>query len=113
MWAKAIHMIDRNFGEAEQEDDEDVGEYYKEPWSRRLYRNALQMQGLEGMQLVTLPKEEISKECRDQALRIKRQVELLQEKFDDVTRRSELETRLRDAPDPAREVRDCSASWFR
>ncbi|KAN0071295.1 hypothetical protein V8E54_010726 [Elaphomyces granulatus] len=108
MWAKAIRMIDRNFEEAEQEEDEDIGGYHDEPWNRRLYRNALQTQGLEGMQLVTLPKEGISKECRDQALRIKQQVELLQEKFDDV----ELETRLEDAPDPAREVKACSVGRF-
>jgi len=100
MWAKAIRMIDRNFEEAEQEEDEDIGGYHDEPWSRRLYRNALQTQGLEGMQLVTLPKERISKECRDQALQIKQQVELLQKKFGDVPPRA----RLRDAPDPSREV---------
>jgi hypothetical protein len=76
-----------------------------------LYRNALQTQGLEGMQLVTLPKEGISKECRDQALQIKQQVELLQEKFDHVTRSNELEARLKDAPDPAKEIRDCMAGF--
>ncbi|KAN0069584.1 hypothetical protein V8E54_012599 [Elaphomyces granulatus] len=114
MWAKAIRMIDENFGETKPEEDGgDIGEYNDESWSRRLYRNALQTQGLEGMQLVTLPKEEISKECRDQALQIKQQVELLQEKFDNTTRSNELETRLRDAPDLAREVEVCMASyWF-
>ncbi|KAN0079572.1 hypothetical protein V8E54_004786 [Elaphomyces granulatus] len=64
MWEQAKSMIDRNFqGETEQLQEEDGEE---------------EEDGLEGMQLVTLPKEEISKECRDQALQIKRQVELLQ-----------------------------------
>ncbi|KAN0071454.1 hypothetical protein V8E54_010050 [Elaphomyces granulatus] len=103
MWAKAIRMIDRNFGEAEDGEagDENIDDFYwKEPWSLTLYRNALLTQGLGGMQLVTLPKERISKECRDQALQIKEQVELLQEKFGDVPPRA----RLRDAPDSSREV---------
>jgi hypothetical protein len=117
MWAQAKSMIDRNFGEAEQEEDgeeggKDVCDYYpEEPWSQKLYRNALQTQGLEGMQLVILPKEGISKECRDRALQIKQQVELLQEKFDDVTRSNELEARLKDAPDPAGEISDCMANF--
>jgi hypothetical protein len=104
-------MIGRNFGEAEQEEGGKMGDYDDEPWGLRLYRNALQTQGLEGMQLVTLPKERLSKECRDQALQIKRQVELLQEKFGDVTG-NELETRLRDAPDLAKEVDVCMASYW-
>jgi hypothetical protein len=112
MWRRAMRMIDRNFEEAEQEEDGDIGEYEDEPWNRRLYRDALQTQGLEGMQLVTLPKEGISKECRDKALQIKQQVELLQEKFDDVTGFNELETRLRDAPGPWREVRVCVLSHW-
>lgn len=69
------------------------------------------------MHLVTLPKEEISKECRDQALQIKRQVELLQlqgKKSDGSNNNNkyyyynnELEARLKDAPDPAREIAVC------
>jgi hypothetical protein len=116
MWAQVKSMIDRNFGEAEQEEDgekggKDVCDYIDEPWSQKLYRNALLTQGLEGMQLVILPKEGISKECRDQALQIKQRVELLQEKFDDVTRRNELESRLKDAPDPAGEIADCMTGF--
>jgi len=50
-------MIDRNFGEAEQEDDgekggTDVCDYIDKPWSQKLYRNA---PNHKGMQLVTLP----------------------------------------------------------
>jgi hypothetical protein len=110
MWRQAIRMIDRNFGEAGQEEDGDIGEYEDEPWNRRLYRDALQTLGLEGMQLVTLPKERVSKECRDKALQIKQQVELLQVKFDNVTGSRLRE--LRDAPDPAREVRVCVLSLW-
>ena len=110
-------MIDQNFEDAEQEEDREkegkdvCTDYTDEPWSQKLYRNALQTQGLEGMQLVTLPKEGISKECRDQALQIKQRVKLLQEIFDDVTRRNELESRLKDAPDPAAEIAKCMAGY--
>jgi hypothetical protein len=115
MWAQVKSMIDRNFGEAEQDEDgeggKDVCRYIDEPWSQKLYRNALLTQGLEGMQLVILPKEGISKECRDQALQIKQRVELLQEEFDDETRRNEPESRLKDAPDPAGEISKCMARF--
>ena len=114
-WAQVIRMIDRNFGEAEfeEEEDGDVDRYYDESWSHRLYRNALQTQGLEGMQLLILPKERISQEGRDQALKIKRQVERqverLQGQFDDVYK---LKASLRDAPSPDEEVRTCLTHRF-
>lgn len=62
------------------------------------------------MQLVTLPEGMISKECREQALKIKQQVEkvILQGKFGDVTSANEQKIR---APDLAKEVAVCTGSY--
>ena len=113
MWARAIRVVDRNFEKADQEKvgDGDVDPYGEEPWSQRLCRTALQTQGLEGMQLVTLPEERVSKECRDQSLKIKQQVEnvILQGKFDDATGANMQKIRV---PDLAREVAVCMASYY-
>ena len=49
MWARVIRMVDRNFAEADDEqedDDEDIDQYDEEPWNQRLYRTTLQTQGL-------------------------------------------------------------------
>jgi hypothetical protein len=77
-------------------DDVQFNPYVEEPWSQKLFRTALQTQGLEGMQLVTLSEERVSKECRDQALKIKQQVEnmMLRGKFDDVTSAKEQKIRV-------------------
>ena len=62
------------------------------------------------MQLVTLPEERVSKECRDQSLKIKQQVEnvIMQGKFDDATGANMQKIRV---PDLAREVAVCMA-WY-
>ena len=127
MWAQAIDMVDRNFAEADQQEDggdidqfdpyDDVqfNPYVEEPWSQKLFRTALQTQGLEGMQLVTLSEERVSKECRDQALKIKQQVEnmMLRGKFDDVTSAKEQKIRVpKSLPKLAREVSFCMASLY-
>ncbi|KAJ5179709.1 hypothetical protein N7492_002919 [Penicillium capsulatum] len=71
MWAAAI----RSLLDLESEfSDEDLTQ---EPWDKRLLRDALQIQGLDGMQLVTLPKEEISTECWQKARKIASQIKAL------------------------------------
>ena len=51
MWAEAIRLnLDADFIDEEVENED---------WRKRLLRNALQTQGLEGMQLITPPEDQI------------------------------------------------------
>ncbi|OGM47189.1 hypothetical protein ABOM_003903 [Aspergillus bombycis] len=71
MWAAAIRSVlgDDNVFTDESEEDE--------PWRKRMLRNALQSQGLEGMQLVTLPVEKMDQEYVHKVRRMKQQIDQL------------------------------------
>lgn len=71
MWAEAIRSILDPGSEFSDEEDSE------EPWKKKLLRNALQTQGLNGMQLVTLPREEIPAECWEKARKMAAQVNAL------------------------------------
>ncbi|BCS21756.1 uncharacterized protein APUU_22188A [Aspergillus puulaauensis] len=77
---------------------------------QKLLRDALQVQGLEGMQLVTLPKEQISPAVLERAMAIKARVRQIPCPPAVTTfGRRRILTVSSDAPDPAREVRVCCA----
>ncbi|KAI9926943.1 hypothetical protein ASPWEDRAFT_32903 [Aspergillus wentii DTO 134E9] len=72
MWAAAFKMLSGN------EEDERISEsFWGEDWRVKVYRDALQCRGLEGMRLVTMPEERIPKECLDEAQRIREQIAML------------------------------------
>ncbi|GAB1201136.1 hypothetical protein APSETT444_010523 [Aspergillus pseudonomiae] len=71
MWAAAIRSV---LGDDDAFTDEDEEE---EHWRKRMLRNALQSQGLEGMQLVTLPVEKMDKEYVQKVRRMKQQIDQL------------------------------------
>lgn len=80
---------------------------------QKLLRDALQVQGLEGMQLVTLPKDRISPAALERAMAIKArvlQVPRLPAVTTFGTRRNI--TVASHAPDPAKEVRVCCGSFW-
>ncbi|PIG85655.1 hypothetical protein AARAC_002986 [Aspergillus arachidicola] len=73
MWAAAIRSVLGGDDAFTDEDEED------EHWRKRMLRNALQSQGLEGMQLVTLPVDKIDKEYVQKVRRMKEQIDQLNE----------------------------------
>lgn len=73
MWADAIRAA---LSDGEEFTDEDEEE---EHWRRKLYRRALQTQGLDGLQLVTLPPGKVSAERWERTRSIKRRIDALQE----------------------------------
>ncbi|KAF7595562.1 hypothetical protein BBP40_005597 [Aspergillus hancockii] len=105
MWAAAIRSVlgDDAFTDEEEED---------EHWRKRLLRDALQSQGLEGMQLGTLPPEKMDKGYLDKVRRIKEQIGKLEvapgvEKMGKGTL-----TNVSHAPDPSNEVEiPCRDMW--
>ncbi|KAE8420904.1 hypothetical protein BDV36DRAFT_86787 [Aspergillus pseudocaelatus] len=73
MWAAAISSVLDDDDAFIHEDEEN------EFWKKRMLRNAVQSQGLEGMQLVTLPVDKMDKEYVQKVRRMKQQIDQLNE----------------------------------
>ncbi|KAB8070029.1 hypothetical protein BDV29DRAFT_181711 [Aspergillus leporis] len=105
MWGAAIRSV---LGGGFEFTDEAEGEH----WREKLLRDALQSQGLEGMQLVTIPVEKLGKECVERVRRVKEQIDKLKvapavEKMGKGTL-----TAVSHAPDPSNEVHiPCRDMW--
>lgn len=106
MWAAGMKKLGDDF------QSDIVGNDEEEPWRQKLYRNTLQIQGLEGMQLVTLPEEEISNDYREKVLKIKQQIRSLRGPLPSRTIGTRLQAPVSEAPDPANEVYVCMASYW-
>ncbi|KAI9371220.1 hypothetical protein BJX61DRAFT_512210 [Aspergillus egyptiacus] len=105
MWAAAIRQfIDEEFT------DEKPAE---ENWRKKLLRDALQVQGLEGMQLVTRKPEEVSREYLDKIRRIKEQIWAMDEPPEVQRFGKKGFLRASEAPDPAGELNVCYAKAWR
>ncbi|OJJ07720.1 hypothetical protein ASPVEDRAFT_33917 [Aspergillus versicolor CBS 583.65] len=109
LWGDAIRTLlfenPASFPQRRRDDEEDG--------RQKLLRDALQVQGLEGMQLVTLPKDQISPAALERAMAIKArvlQVPHLPAVTTFGTRRNI--TVASHAPDPAKEVRVCCGSFW-
>lgn len=100
MWAAVIRGLLLSDGE-EFTDEHPEHEH----WRKRLLRDALQCQGLEGMQLVTLPLEEIDQKYLERARRMKRQIDQLKEPpAAELLGRGPWIRRVSHAPDPSQET---------
>ncbi|KAJ5570432.1 uncharacterized protein N7459_009862 [Penicillium hispanicum] len=98
MWAAAIRSL---LDDSESFTDEEVED---EDWRKKLYRNALQTQGLEGMQLVTLPKDQVSAHYLEKAQRTRHQIHALNGPPDHEMMGYYGFTPVSHAPDPLTEV---------
>ncbi|KAJ9268261.1 hypothetical protein DTO212C5_5589 [Paecilomyces variotii] len=110
MWAYGMEKIGDHFLDGIARPHLDRGE--DEPWRQTLYRNALQTQGLEGMQLVTLPPEEISKDYREKVIKIRQQIQSLRGPPPWRKIGTRLQALVSEAPDPGQEVYVCQASYW-
>ncbi|KAK2737579.1 hypothetical protein FQN55_001009 [Onygenales sp. PD_40] len=116
MWAEAMEMVGPPL--AHWEDEMDMwdwdGEQEVEPWvwKLRLFRNALQTRGLEGMQMVTLPKEKIKPEVLEAARVIRGQIERLEKPPEEDIVGDVLKAKVSKPLDPAGEVHVCMATYW-
>lgn len=108
MWARAVKAGTSQDGEEDDipEVEDDVDD---EHWKTKMYRDALQTQGLEGMQLVTLPKDQIPEQYLDNSRRFQRQISMLEKAPDSVVVGPRQWLKVSNAPDPAQDVLDCVA----
>ncbi|KAF7585408.1 hypothetical protein BBP40_010979 [Aspergillus hancockii] len=88
----------------DEEGRHDMPGLLRESWREKLYRDALAYQGIEGMQLVTLPKEKIDGRVLEKARWISSKIAELEKPFDTVTfgPRSKMEIAV--VPDLSQEV---------
>lgn len=96
MWAAAFRPALRDDFK-----DEDENEEY---WKKKMFRNAMQTQGLEGMQLITLPVEQVSQRYIEKVRRTKSQIVMLTESPVVENLGSAGDTPVSRAPDPGMEV---------
>ncbi|GAD96281.1 conserved hypothetical protein [Paecilomyces variotii No. 5] len=78
----------------------------EEPWKLKVYRDALQTQGLEGMQIVTLPPDKISKESLEKGMEIRQRVLSLPGPFPSRRIGTRLQAPVSEAPDPGQEMQE-------
>ncbi|KAK2809721.1 hypothetical protein FQN50_003566 [Emmonsiellopsis sp. PD_5] len=116
MWAEAMEMVGPPF--AHWEDEKAIWDWDVERedgdrvWRLRLFRNALQTRGLEGMQMVTLPKEKIKPEVLEAARVIRGQIERLEKPPDVDIVGDKLKAKVSKPLDPANEVYVCMATYW-
>ncbi|KAL2822803.1 hypothetical protein BDW59DRAFT_149209 [Aspergillus cavernicola] len=99
MWAGAI----RGFLDEEFTDETAVDE----DWRKKMLRDALMMQGLEGMQLVTCKREDVSEGYLEKIRRIRGQIWALEEPPAVQMLGKKGNLRVSEAPDPAGELNVC------
>ncbi|KAJ9225032.1 hypothetical protein DTO027B5_2396 [Paecilomyces variotii] len=110
MWAYGTQKIGDHFLGDSAWSYGDRGE--DEPWRQKLYQNALQTQGLEGMQLVTLPSERISKDYREKVIKIRQQIQSLRRPLPSRNIGTRLQASVSEAPEPGQEAYVCMASYW-
>ncbi|OJD15722.1 hypothetical protein AJ78_04057 [Emergomyces pasteurianus Ep9510] len=117
MWADAMAIVGPLFAEWDAEkgpwDEDPPGGEKEGVWKLKLFRDALQTMGLEGMQLVTLPVEKISPEVLKRARRMREQIEALEEPPASYIVGDRLKATVSKAPDPAQDVYVCMAPYWR
>ncbi|EEH03901.1 conserved hypothetical protein [Histoplasma capsulatum G186AR] len=116
LWADAMAMVGPLFAAWDAEkgpwDEEQPGGEVEGVWRLKLFRNALQTMGLEGMQLVTLPREKISPDVLAKARRMREQIEVLREPPPVYTVGHYLRASVSQAPDPAQDIYVCMAAYW-
>ncbi|OAX78112.1 hypothetical protein ACJ72_07581 [Emergomyces africanus] len=116
MWADAMALAGPLFVEWDAErgpwDEEPPSGDIEGVWKLKLFRDALQTMGLEGMQLVTLPREKISPELLKRACQVREQIEALEEPPASYIVGNYLKATVSKAPDPAQDVYVCMASYW-
>jgi hypothetical protein len=103
---KAHHWTDY-YSWVDEEGQNDLPGLAKERWREKLYRDALVYQGIEGMQLVTAPKEKVDTKVLEKARWIRSKIANLDHPFDTVIfgPRSKIEISI--APDLSQETWLC------
>lgn len=96
MWAAAFRSTLKDEFKDEYEEEEH--------WKKKLFRNVMQTQGVEGMQLITLPVEQVSPAYLGKVRRINGQIIMLTESPGVENLGSNGDTPVFRAPDPAMEV---------
>ncbi|RAL07793.1 uncharacterized protein BO97DRAFT_233133 [Aspergillus homomorphus CBS 101889] len=108
MWADAMRMISRD--EADGKIEDNVNE---ESWRTKLWRDALLVQGLWGMQLVTLPEARVAKEWLDKGRWLREQIWKLDGPLETRAIGEPWEDPVSLAPDPSQDVFVCMAALWR
>ncbi|PYI33767.1 hypothetical protein BP00DRAFT_413580 [Aspergillus indologenus CBS 114.80] len=108
MWAGAMKMVsgDERDGEIELDANE-------EDWRTRLWREAFMTQGLWGMQLVTLPAEQVDKKWLAKARWMREQIRKLQGPFEMSQINEICHIGVSVAPDPSIEAAVCMRGRLR
>lgn len=96
MWAAAFRSTLKDEFKDEYEEEEH--------WKKKLFRNVMQTQGVEGMQLITLPVEQVSPRYIEKVRRTKSQIVMLTEPPVVENLGSDGDTPVSRAPDPRMEV---------
>ncbi|OAT13662.1 hypothetical protein BDBG_08822 [Blastomyces gilchristii SLH14081] len=117
MWADAMAMVGPLFAEWDAErgpfERAQAGGEVEGVWRLKLFRDALQTMGLEGMQLVTLPQKKIAPELLEKACRMREQIAALEAPPPVYIVGDRLRAKVSKAPDPAQDVYVCMAPyWF-
>ncbi|KAL1855008.1 hypothetical protein Plec18170_004420 [Paecilomyces lecythidis] len=110
MWSRGTQKIGERFpGDLAWPYGTDDGD---EPWRLKIYRDALQIQGLEGMQIVTLPADKISKNYVERVMKMRQQILSLPGPLPLRRIGTRLQAPVSEAPDPGQEVYVCMASYW-
>ncbi|PGG98832.1 hypothetical protein GX51_06567 [Blastomyces parvus] len=116
MWADAMAMVGPLFAAWDAErgpfETAQAGDEVEGVWRLKLFRDALQTMGLEGMQLVTLPQEKVAPELLEKARRIREQIAALEAPPPVYIVGDHLRARVSQAPDPAQDVFVCMAPYW-